>query len=367
MLNGVFYKSHFSIAKALSITPTALIKRMHRNTETCKNYNIINTMNIEEQYLNVLKQLVHKAGQTKIKADRTGTGTFSMFGVQLRHDMKLGFPLLTTKKVHFQSVLTELLWFLRGQTDLRTLLKDKNYIWVGDAYKKYRLHQESNNLDILTREEYIEKVLEDDNFANEFADLGKIYGAQWRGTNGANNGIDQLHNVIEELKTNPNSRRLLVDSWNPVDLPEMTLPPCHMMFQFYTEEMSNQEKKRYEGFERKISLHFYMRSWDVFLGGSFNIASYALLLELVAKMTGYLPDELIVTSSDTHLYSNHIDQAKLQLSRKPFPLPTLNLDESTIKFDGTLDEMLESITNHRSQIQLDGYLSHSKIEAPLSN
>ncbi len=341
-------------------------------------------MNIEEQYLHVLKQLVHKAGQTKCKEDRTGTGTFSTFGVQLRHNMQLGFPLLTTKKVHFKSVLSELLWFLRGQTDLHTLLKDKNYIWVGDAYKKYTKHQEKENLDSLSKEEYIQKILDDEEFSDKFGQLGPIYGAQWRGyTNESNQKlvkyienispesksileVDQLHNVIEELRLNPDSRRLLVDSWNPEDLHLMTLPPCHMNFQFYTEKMSNQEKKRHQGFDRKISLHFYMRSWDIFLGAPFNIASYALLLEIVAKMMGYLSNELIVTSGDTHIYSNHIDAAKLQISREPFDLPKLQLS-SDIIFDGTINDLLVSITEPDVQIQLDGYFSHSKIQAELSN
>jgi thymidylate synthase len=337
-------------------------------------------MNIEHQYLNVLKNLVHKSQQTEIRQDRTGTGTISTFGVQLRHDMSLGFPLLTTKKVHFKSIVSELLWFMRGQTDLRNLLQQKNTIWVGDAYKKYCTICKANSnefnewlrdngdgsLSMFTREQFIQQILENDRFSEKWGNLGPVYGKQWRNVESKTGSIDQLQDLVTSLRETPYNRRQLVDAWNVAEIQDMTLPPCHLLYQVYVEDMSKQEMKRNPGFSKKISLQYYIRSWDVFLGGPFNIASYALLLEFLGKMTGYKPAELISVSGDTHIYSNHIEAAKLQLSREPFDLPKLQLS-SDIIFDGTINDLLVSITEPDVQIQLDGYFSHSKIQAELSN
>ena len=338
-------------------------------------------MNAEEQYLKLLKQLVDKSNEPhQLRGDRTGTGTYALFGAELKHDMKLGFPLLTTKRVHFKSILSELLWFMNGRTDLRTLLEQKNTIWVGDAFKKYSTvgatadqdfnkwmrTNDDGSLSLFTRDQFIEQILTNDEFSEKWGQLGPVYGKQWRQIDSSLGNIDQLSNVIEKLRTNPYDRRLIVNSWNVAELDEMILPPCHLMYQFFVEPMSRQEQKRYPGFEKKISLHWVQRSVDMFLGASFNLASYGLLLELVAKMTGYMPDKLSSTLGDTHLYSNHIEQAKIQINRQPLPLPTIMIDPS-IKFDGTVNEMLASITEPEMQIQMMDYMSHSKLSAPLSN
>jgi thymidylate synthase len=216
--------------------------------------------------------------------------------------MSLGFPVLTTKKVHFKSIVSELLWFMRGQTDLRTLLQQKNTIWVGDAYKRYVRHAEILYSIPLTKDQFIERILEDDDFSEKFGECGPIYGAQWRGYNAITNpklvkhiqkidpdakctlNNDQLADAIAKLRTNSYDRRIIVDSWNPEAIPFMVLPPCHLYFQFFVRPMSNQEKKRNQGYHQKLDLIWFQRSVDTFLGLPFNIASYALLLELIARM-----------------------------------------------------------------------------------
>jgi thymidylate synthase len=344
-------------------------------------------MSNEHQHLSLLKTLVNKADKDlSIRDDRTGTGTYGNFGVNLRHDMSLGLPIFTTKKVAFRPIVSELLWFMRGQTDLRTLVKDKNTIWVGDAYKRYLkfMSEENPSLAPLTEEQFIQEIIDNNEFSEKFGQLGPIYGGGWRGYDVKTNPelvsylmdfpevpstfqIDQLNNVVEKLRTNPNDRRILVNAWKPESLSAMILPPCHMMFQFYVEQMSNQEKKRNPGYHQKLSLKWYQRSADSFLGSPFNCGSYGLLLEMIARMVpGTKADQLFGSFGDYHLYSNHIEQSKLQVSREPMPLPKIMFSDD-IKFDGTLDEMLASITDHRRQIQLDGYMSHSAIHAPLSN
>lgn len=346
-------------------------------------------MNIELKYLEVLKQLLHLSNEPhRLKPERTGTGTYGQFGTFFEHDMKLGFPLLTTKKVHFKSIVTELLWFMRGQTDLKTLLKDKNTIWVGDAYKKYL---RTPGMIELSEDAFINKILEDEDFSRTWGQLGPIYGAQWRGydieknpdlveyiVNGSEkygkksipalNFEDQLSDAIHQLRTNPYNRRILVDSWNSNAMPLMTLPPCHVLYQFYVDPMSNQEKKANPGYHQKLSLMWYQRSADTFLGVPFNIASYGLLLELVARMVpGTKADMLKGCLGDTHLYSNHLDAARLQISRQPLELAKIQIDTESIDFSGSLDEILSQINDPMVQIQLDGYTSHSVIKAPLSN
>ena len=228
------------------------------------------------QYLNLLDKILREGVQ---KSDRTGTGTLSIFGHQMHFNMQEGFPLLTTKKLHLKSIIYELLWFLRGDTNIKYLKEHGVSIW--------------------------------DEWADENGDLGPVYGSQWRSWPDGNGGtIDQIQNVIDLIKNHPDSRRMLVSAWNPAEISQMALPPCHCLFQFYVAD-------------GRLSLQLYQRSADTFLGVPFNIASYALLLQMMAQVTNLLPGEFIHTTGDTHLYLNHIDQAKLQLTRAPRPLPKM--------------------------------------------
>jgi thymidylate synthase len=314
------------------------------------------------------------------KSDRTGTGTISVFGRQIRHNMKQGFPALTTKKLAWKQVVSELLWFLTGQTNISFLLKHNNHIWDGDAYKRYNTtydieSRESTNgleqlhmLSDLTKEQFIERIQTDKEFAKKWGDLGPIYGKQWRKWNGVNYlnresnnmstpKIDQIDNLINELKTNPDSRRLMVSAWNVGELDQMVLPPCHYGFQLYTRKTTRDEKIVHPGKYRAISLMWNQRSVDTFLGLPFNIASYGLLLEIIANEVNMIPDELIGNLGDVHLYSNHIEQAKEQISREPFDLPILKTDA---KMDGIC-------CNTPDDFILEGYQPHPAIKAPLSN
>src|ERR1700760_1366911 len=231
------------------------------------------------QYLELLQRILDDG---VLKSDRTGTGTRSVFGHQMRFDLSAGFPLVTTKKVHLKSIIYELLWFLRGDTNVRYLHEHDVTIW--------------------------------DEWADEQGELGPIYGYQWRSWTGRQpESIDQISNVIEQIRTNPDSRRLIVSAWNVAGVPAMTLPPCHLLFQFYVAE-------------GRLSCQLYQRSADVFLGVPFNIASYALLTMMVAQVTGLKPGAFIHTLGDAHLYENHLEQAKLQLSREPRPLPTMRIN-----------------------------------------
>lgn len=380
-------------------------------------------MNIEQQYIQLMKEIL-EAGREK--GDRTGTGTLSVFGRQLRHRMSEGFPLLTTKKVPLRIVATELVWMLQGRTDLRWLLARNCHIWTGDAYKRYATYANSleepdwdvhvddpnqNRTRIMTREEFENEVLMNDSFSEKWGDLGPIYGKQWReweryGYRGVQNGavdcgmitaeeakkeahIDQLANLASDLDSNPDSRRLMVTAWNPADLQDMTLPPCHYGYQAYTRELSLKERgayyeKAYKGLARKkthedfdrlgipkraISLMFNMRSTDIFLGGPFDIASYGLLLYILAKQTNMMPDELVCNLGDAHLYLNHIDQAKEQISRSPYELPKLEfLDEFHYLFDDlncTFGEKLDKL--RPEMFKVVNYQHHPTIKAPLSN
>jgi thymidylate synthase len=300
---------------------------------------------LDKKYQDLLQDILDNGVH---KSDRTGTGTISVFGRQIRHNMKQGFPILTTKKVAWKGVVSELLWFLTGQTNISFLLKHNNHIWDGDAYKNYAAKTSMDVDGQYTKEQFIERIQTDNEFAKQWGDLGPIYGKQWRKWDGNNGRIDQIDDLIKELKTNPDSRRLMVSAWNVGDLDQMTLPPCHYGFQVYTKEVDG---KRY------ISLIWNQRSVDTFLGLPFNIASYGLLLHIIANEVDMIPDELIGNLGDTHLYSNHIEQAKEQISREPFDLPQLKTDA---KMDGIC-------CNVPDDFILEGYQSHPTIKAPLSN
>ena len=417
---------------------------------------------IDTQYQALLQDILDNGVR---KGDRTGTGTISVFGRQIRYKFKDGkFPLLTTKKMHWKSIVTELLWFLRGDTNIKYLVDNGCHIWDGDAYKNYLkenldkpgVSEDNPDYILLTKEEFIERIKTDSEFAAKWGELGPLYGKQWRAWgqytevcvdndwgNGNQSGawvfkqIDQIANLIKDLKANPDSRRLMVSAWNVGEIDSAVLPPCHYGFQVYTRELSRLERyqhlRKYKygakydveyGDEmayydsigvpkRTISLMWNQRSVDTFLGLPFNIASYALLLEIIAKEVNMIPDELIGNLGDTHLYSNHIEQAKEQIgreltqrerldllpeynmeavneirfsnfmdvatiedidklldtsnvpkrTREPMELPTLVLcgDLSKEDFKPSIDEI------DIKHIKLSNYQSHPSIKAPLSN
>lgn len=254
-----------------------------------------------KQYLDLCRHVLENG---QIKDDRTNTGTISLFGYQMRFDLNEGFPLLTTKKVYTRAIIHELLWFLRGETNIRPLVLNKVRIWNEWPYEKFKQSATYQNE---TLDEFIEKIIESEAFAFEHGDLGPVYGKQWRDFN----GVDQVQQVIEQIKVNPNSRRLIISAWNPSEVDQMALPPCHMFMQFYVSS------------DKKLSCQLYQRSADIFLGVPFNIASYALLTHLIADVCGLGVGEFVHTLGDAHIYSNHIDQINLQLSRSPFPLSKL--------------------------------------------
>ncbi len=376
--------------------------------------------NIEHDYLRLLKDILDNG---KEKEDRTGTGTISVFGRQIRHDMSKGFPLLTTKKMYWKGIVTELLWFLRGDTNIKYLVDNDCHIWDGDAYKMYfsktkypggdtlpKVEFMYHDSSILSQKEFIDKIKTDDEFAKKWGDLGPIYGKQWRSwkiiyDNNVSEWVgegedaipiykvlnrhDQISNLINDLKTNPDSRRLMVNAWNVGELDQMTLPPCHYGFQVYTRELTFEERTRLynktlgKGFENKkwlpnedfiesrlkteniptraISLMWNQRSVDTFLGLPFNIASYALLLEIIAKEVNMVPDELIGNLGDVHLYKNHIEQAKEQMAKEPKLLPTLKYTKSLNDVDGIFKNLKVD------QFEIENYQSHPTIKAPLNN
>lgn len=289
----------------------------------------------EQQYLELLKDILKNG---KYKDDRTKTGTKSVFGRQLRYDLSEGFPLLTTKKVFLKGIIYELLWFLRGESNIKYLVDNGVHIWDEWPYKYYR--QKNKGKKILSQEEYVQKIKEDKVFAKKWADLGPVYGVQWRKwKKQGRREVDQIKQVIEDIKKTPHSRRLIVTAWNPGEIDEIVkregLPPCHTLFQFYVNE-------------GKLSVQLYQRSADSFLGVPFNIASYALLLMMVSQVTGLKPGEFVHTFGDVHIYSNHIRQVKQQLKRKPKKLPTIKLnkqvkDISKFKFE---DFVLEDYDPH---------------------
>jgi thymidylate synthase len=305
---------------------------------------------LDKKYQDLLQDILDNG---IYKSDRTGTGTISVFGRQIRHNMSEGFPLLTTKKLAWKQIVSELLWFLTGQTNISFLLKHNNHIWDGDAYKNYITKTEimmghGFHGTLLSQEEFISKIKTDNDFAKTWGELGPIYGKQWRKWDGKNERIDQIDDLVRELKTNPDSRRLMVSAWNVGELDQMVLPPCHYGFQIWTREENGQ---------RYISLMWNQRSVDTFLGLPFNIASYGLLLHIIANEVNMIPDELIGNLGDVHLYSNHIEQAKEQISRDSFDLPTL---KTNVKMDGIC-------CNTPDDFILEGYQYHPTIKAPLSN
>lgn len=332
---------------------------------------------LDKNYQNLLQDILTNGVK---KEDRTGTGTISVFGRQIRHNMRDGFPLLTTKKMSFKNIAVELLWFLRGDTNIKFLVNRGCNIWNGDAYKNYRKDRVNDKV-VYTIEEFVEQIKVSPAFAQKYGDLGPIYGKQWRQWGGLQDltdddqpiYLDQIANLIKDLKTNPDSRRLMVSAWNVGELDQMVLPPCHYGFQVYTRELSHEERCMYyvnkPDFSKKeldrvgvptraISLMWNQRSCDLFLGIPYNIASYGLLLEIIAKHVNMIPDELIGNLGDTHLYLNHLDQATEQISRDPYNLPNLNIAS------GPLDD----IAHHEiDDFDLLNYKSHPAIKAPLSN
>ncbi len=268
-----------------------------------------------KEYLDLIKHVL-KHGEKR--NDRTGTGTIGIFGYQMRFDLEEGFPLLTTKKVHLKSIIHELLWFISGDTNISYLVKNNVKIWNDWPYKRFC---GSNDYKGESIEEFIEKIKNDESFAHKHGDLGPVYGRQWRHFEGPNGKfVDQLQYVIDEIKNNPTSRRLIVNAWNPPLLSNMALPPCHMMFQFYVHD-------------GKLSCQLYQRSADIFLGVPFNIASYALLTMMVAQVTGLKVGEFVHTLGDAHIYLNHLQQVKLQLSRTPRKPPRLVINKDITNID----------------------------------
>ncbi|CAB4125673.1 ThyA Thymidylate synthase [uncultured Caudovirales phage] len=406
---------------------------------------------LDKQYTELLQDILDNGVK---KQDRTGTGTISVFGRQIRHNMKDGFSLLTTKKMPFKTIVTELLWFLRGDTNIKYLVDNNCHIWDGDAWKNYQHKASKQDFlkdGVLRYDGFINQIKTDDEFANKWGELGPVYGKQWRSWEGYKHGmvlgaglskqqpIDQIQNLINDLKTNPDSRRLMVNAWNVGELDQMVLPPCHYGFQVYTRELSLEERatiwnnthnpvgniythNQYDENNipaRAISLMWNQRSVDTFLGLPFNIASYGLLLEIIAKEVNMVPDELIGNLGDVHLYSNHLDAAKEQIgrdltweerrdiakstmdkrefdgyrdeekgfwkgfgnitpftdwaihhwldcqnipkrTREPFPLPTLKFNPCPIT---GVDMEYQSI----AQFEIENYQSHPTIKAPLSN
>jgi len=401
--------------------------------------------NLDRQYQALLKDILSYGVD---KNDRTGTGTKSIFGYMIHHNMQNGFPLLTTKKVPFKTMATELMWFLMGDTNIKYLVDNGVHIWDGDAYKNYLKNHKDNLIgctivlsngvsaeikaqhnvnrnvlittkgminiegdntikilnDTLTQEEFINKIKTDDEFAKKWGELGPIYGKQWRSwvsdkdmDYGTETSVDQIANLINDLKTNPDSRRLMVNAWNVGELDQMVLPPCHYGFQVYTRELSREERiENYNSkFENKIevpfiklnlgdaientidmtlnqvniptraiSLSWNQRSVDVFLGLPFNIASYGLLLEMIAREVNMVPEHLIGHLGDTHLYLNHLEQAQQQLERIPRELPIMKMSSG--------HNFRAALKGNDDEIDLDdfmlvGYNPHPTIKAPLSN
>ena len=300
--------------------------------------------NLDLEYQKILQEILLNG---KEKTDRTGTGTISVFGKQIRHKMSEGFPLLTTKKMAIKSIMTELKWFLKGDTNIKYLVDNGCNIWNGDAYKVYqRACMYELDREELTLEEFVERIKSDFSFAKVWGELGPVYGKQWRSISKRYGSsptykIDQIQNLVETIKENPDSRRLMVNAWNVQKIDEMTLPPCHYGFQCYVND-------------GKLSLMWNQRSVDTFLGLPFNIASYGMLLLLLCEETNLEPGELIGNLGDTHLYKNHLEQAEEQRLRKSFPLPSVKLSNV-------------DILNGEFDYEIIGYQSHPTIKAPLSN
>ncbi len=258
-----------------------------------------------EEYIKVIKNVMNNGAK---KEDRTNTGTISIFGIQSKYNLKNGFPIVTTKKINFDAIVHELLWFIKGETNIKYLVDNNVKIWNEWPYERFKNSNEYNNE---TLEEFVDKIKKDISFSKKFGNLGPVYGKQWRNFN----GVDQLKNLIDEIKNNPNSRRLIISSWNPPEIKDMLLPPCHCFLQFYVND-------------NKLSCQLYQRSADLFLGVPFNISSYSLLTCMIAHVTGLEPDEFIHTIGDCHIYSNHLEAIETQILRDFKKLPKLILNES---------------------------------------
>lgn len=291
-----------------------------------------------KQYLDLCKKILNEGHW---KDDRTGTGTYSIFGYQMRFDLQKGFPLLTTKKVFLRGIIHELLWFIAGDTNIKYLVDNDVHIWDDWAYKNYTLSKDYKGETI---EEFAAKIKEadkDSEFVKVYGELGPVYGRQWRNFN--EEGVDQLENLINQIKTNPNSRRLIISAWNPCEVDQMALPPCHSFMQFYVNE-------------GKLSCQLYQRSADVFLGVPFNIASYSLFTMMIAQVCGLEAGEFVHTFGDAHIYSNHVDQINLQLSREPRQLPTMKINPNV---KSIYDFKIEDFT-------LEGYNPHARIKGKVA-
>lgn len=314
----------------------------------------------EKGYLELCEHILTNGN---VKSDRTNTGTYSVFGQQMRFSLQEGFPLLTTKRVPFRLIASELIWFIKGDTNIRYLLQNNNNIWNEWAFKKWVESDEYQGPDMTNfgnrsqtdqafneqyqqeMDKFKQRIIEEDAFAEKYGDLGSVYGKQWRNwQTSRGDTIDQLKQVVESIKTNPDSRRHIVTAWNPEDVPSnMALPPCHTMFQFYVAD-------------GKLSCQLYQRSGDVFLGVPFNIASYALLTHLIAHECNLEVGDFVHTLGDAHIYSNHMTQVKTQLEREIYELPTLTISDSlTSIFDIEMDD-----------ISIDNYKSHPAIKAPVA-
>lgn len=290
-----------------------------------------------KQYLDMCRYILEHGED---RPDRTGTGTRSVFGYQTRYDLREGFPLLTTKKMYLRPIAEELLWFIKGDTNIKYLVDRNVKIWNEWPYEDFKKSEDFNGE---TLEEFVEKIKNDDDFAKKHGNLGPVYGAQWRNFN--NEGTDQLMKLIDSLKNNPFSRRHIISAWNPSQVDEMALPPCHTLMQFYVSS------------DRKyLSCQLYQRSADTFLGVPFNIASYALLTCMLAQVCGYEPKEFIHTIGDAHIYKNHFDVVKTQIEREPLPLPRLVLNKD---IDNLFDFKIEDI-------KLEGYQSHGPLKGKVS-
>ena len=287
-----------------------------------------------KQYLDMCRFVLENG---KKKEDRTGTGTISTFGYQTRYNLEEGFPLLTTKKVYFKAILGELLWFIKGNTNIKELVDQNIKIWNEWPYETYK---KSNEYQGESLQEFVEKIKESNDFADKWGDLGPVYGKQWRNFN----GVDQLMKLQDSLKNNPFSRRHIISAWNPAEVDNMALPPCHSFMQFYVSD------------DKKLSCQLYQRSADLFLGVPFNIASYALLTIMLAKVCGYGLGDFVHTFGDLHLYANHIEQAKLQITRQPFSLPNMTLNP---KITNIFDFKYEDFS-------LSNYQSHPHIKAEVA-
>ncbi len=296
-----------------------------------------------KQYLDLLQHVLKNGVK---REDRTGVGTIGTFGYQMRFDLSENFPLLTTKKVFTRGIIHELLWFIKGETNIKYLVDNNVRIWnewpfqhylkeqgLEDKYPKYSDTWSEK------MQEFVEKIKTDNDFAQKWGDLGPVYGKQWRDFN----GVDQIKNLIEGINNEPHSRRHIISAWNPVDVPKMALPPCHCLFQFYVSE-------------GKLSCQLYQRSCDIFLGVPFNIASYSLFTMMVAQVCGLKPGEFVHTLGDAHIYLNHLDQVKEQLSREPKSLPTMKINPAKKDiFSFTIDDF-----------ELEGYDPHPTIKAPIA-